>query len=246
MRPSFVCLIVKYCSQFLPIKVKVKKTILHLFSFFPPSQLSLFCLATFHWANCFCDPWNVRGNASFSLAVPRVCRPWPLSSAPVHTQTYTHTNMYTPAYMQACTHSPMHTLALCKRKAIHHRRGTSRPFYSTNTPPVRLPDVTSQQPEITFSCVIITTHLHLERFLFLITFCIFYLVSFSLQFSVCVQLLLIIAFFEQMNSRQTQNFFPSLLKETLKSNHEQSPFEKEFPGMCSKICSSDQLSVYSL
>ena len=173
-------------------------------------------------------------------------RPWPLSSAPVHT------------HRRACTQEHTHThtrgITLCKRKAIHHRRGTSRPFYSTNCPPPpRLPDVTSQQSEITFSgIIIIHTHTHTQNnthilshdfFLYLYLLCFF-----SLALSVCTELSLINPCFAQINRHQTvMNFFFSTpRKETLKSNHERSQFKKDFPRMCSEICSSDQLSVYSL
>lgn len=136
MKSRVVCLIVYYrvWSPLIAAE-KCKETWQSLLAFSLSSTV-LHCgfLATFLWANCFCDPWNVRGNASFSLAVPWVWRPWPLSSAPVHTPTRRHTRAHAGSLF-------------AKRKAIHCRRGTSSPFYSTNTFP-RLPDVTSQQAEI--------------------------------------------------------------------------------------------------
>lgn len=108
------------------------------------------CLATFHWVNCFCDPWNVRGNASFSLAVPRVWRPRPLSSAPEHTRTQTGTHkdtrrrIWTRRQMPARAHA--RPPVLCKRKAIRHMRGTSRPFYSIDIPTPRRDITTIRDP----------------------------------------------------------------------------------------------------
>ena len=72
----------------------------------------------------------------------------PVIGPSAHTQTH------------ADAHTCTHRITLCKRKAIHHRRRTSRPFYSTNAPPPRLSDMTSQQSGIVFSGVIKTTHTH--------------------------------------------------------------------------------------
>lgn len=132
--------------------------------FFLPSSVEKHCgcLATFHWINCFCDPWNVRGNASFSLAVPRVWRPRPLSSASEHTRTQTGTHkdtrgrIWTRRQTPACACAHARLPDVCKGKAIRHRRGTSRPFYSFDIPSPRRDITTIRDP---FSCVIITTRL---------------------------------------------------------------------------------------
>ena len=149
---------------------------------------------------------------------------------------------HTDTHARTHTHTHIHTrrITLWWRKAIHRRSGTSRSFYSTNTPPTpQLPDVTSQQSEIIFSGIIIPTQSgrrsHSLSFLSLL----------SSHFAFGVSL--IYPGFAGVNRHQIELFFtPNSLKEKLKRNHEQSQFENDFPRMRSEICSSDQLSVYSL
>ena len=80
------------------------------------------------------------------------------------------------------------------------------------------------------------------------SFWLYLLFLFLIQCSVCVIINQLWPD-QQTNRHQSVMFlflFFCLLKETLKSNHERSQLEKDFPRISSEMCSSDQLNVYSL